>query len=44
MIDVPYGTWGSNHHYYCTPGDCACIHAVKNKNSLNKKVRDIGMV
>ena len=22
-------SWGPNHHYYCTPGDCTWMHAVK---------------
>ena len=26
--------WGPNHHYYCTPGDCTCMPAVKKERRL----------
>ena len=39
MTDVPYGTWGLNHQYYCAPGDCisACMHAGKKLFKLKSK-------
>ena len=38
---------GASHHYYRTPGDCTCMHAVKKGRRLENeklKVGDIGMV
>ena len=28
---------GGQHHYYCTPGDCTCMHAVKKGRRLENK-------
>ena len=28
---------GPNHHYYCTPGDCTCMHAVKKGRRLENE-------
>ena len=33
----PTLSWGPNHHDYCTPGDCTCMHAVKKGRRLENK-------
>ena len=35
-------SWGTNHHYYWTPSDCTCMHAVKKGRRLeNKKLFEL---
>ena len=30
-------SWGPNHYYYWTPGDCICMHAVKKGRRLENE-------
>ena len=36
-------SWRPKKHFYCTPGDCTCMHAVKKGRRLeNKKIKSKG--